>query len=62
MWYLAVVDGAVGYGGERLAWSSWRRTRRNQVCRDMLASARRDLHVGSIANVNSDVVLVIAGM
>ena len=48
----------------RLWWStSWkRRSRCNQVCRGMLASARRDWHVGAVANVNGGVVLVIVGL
>ena len=36
VWYRAVVDDAVGYGGESFEWSSWRRNTRNRMCRDTL--------------------------
>ena len=62
MWYLAVLDVAVGLGGERLACSSWRRCRCYQLCWDVLASTRRDWHVGAVANVSCDVVLEIFDM
>jgi len=52
--YLAFVDGAVGFGGDDLAWLTWRHSRRNQECRDW--------HVGAFANVNCGVLLVIVGL